>query len=290
MTPSKRPLPGRPLPSTSLPKGLLKKVAAAKPAPAKPATPRPMPKPVVAAPSPTLSKEATAAAALTTLRSGGPAIPKSMAAPRPSFARAKSWKGNKAGRRAAIAVAILFLCVLAWAIFFRRGDRVAAIESLQSKMDDRNLSWDDRRALGRQVREQERKLTPDERDKAQALREDRRGGGGFEQRLVSFFAKSPEDQIKELDKRIDDMMKNGNGGGGGRGGFGGGGPGGGGRGGRGGDPNSNAGRNRRLSSTPADTKAQRTIGRQLGQAYQSMLTNRASQRGITLPGGGGSRG
>jgi hypothetical protein len=240
-----------------------------------------MPKPAVAAPSPSLSKEATAAAALTTLRSGGPAIPKSSPAARPAFARSRSWKGNKAGRRAAIAAAILLVGLAAWALFFRKGDRVAAIENIQAKLDDKNLSWDDRRALSRQVRDQERKLTPDERDKVQALREDRRGGG-FEQRLTSFFAKSPAEQTKDLDKQIDDMMKRaqqyGNAGGGrgfgggGRGGFGGGGAG-----------NSNAGRNRRLSSTPADTKAERTIGRNLGQVYQSMLTQRANQRGITLP-------
>ncbi len=283
MTPSKRPLPGRPLPSTSLPKALLKKAAAAKPAPAKPSTPRPTPKPVVAAPSPTLSKEATAAAALSTLKAGGPAIPKSMPAARPAFARSKSWKNNKNGRRIAIAVALLLLAIGAWAIFFRHGDRIAAIESLQAKMDDKNLSWDDRRALSRQVRDQERKLSPDERDKLRALQEDRRGGGGFEQRLKSFFAKSQEDQNKELDKRLDDMMANGGGGGRGFGG-GGGGPGGG-RGGGGGAGNSNAGRNRRLSSTPADSKAERTQSRQLGQVYNNMLQQRASQRGITMPGG-----
>jgi translation initiation factor IF-2 len=285
MTPPKRPLPGRPLPSTSLPKALLKKAAAAKPAPAKPSTPRPAPKPVVSTPSPSLSKEATAAAALTTLRSGGPAIPKSSPAARPAFARSRSWKGNKTGRRAAIAAAVLLVGLAAWAMFFRKGDRVVAIENIQAKLDDKNLSWDDRRALSRQVRDQERKLTPDERDKVQALREDRRGGG-FEQRITSFFAKSPAEQTKDLDKQIDEMMKRaqqygqGGGGGGGRG-FGGGGRGfGGGR----GDPNnSNAGRNRRLSATPADTKAERTIGRQLGQVYQSMLTQRATQRGITLP-------
>jgi hypothetical protein len=175
-------------------------------------------------------------------------------------------------------------------MFFRKGDRVAAVENIQAKLDDKNLSWDDRRALSRQVREQERKLTPDERDKVQALREDRRGGWG-EQRLTSFFAKSPAEQTKELDKQIDDMMKRaqqfGNGGGG-RGGFGGGGRGFGGGG--GGQGNSNAGRNRRLSSTPADVKAERTINRQLNQVYQNMLTNRASQRGINLPGGGPPRG
>ena len=102
--------------------------------------------------------------------------------------------------------------------------------------------------------------------------------------MKSFFAKSPEDQTKELDKRLDDMMANGGGGGRGFGG-GGGGPGGGGRGGGGGAGNSNAGRNRRLSSTPADSKAERTIGRQLGQVYNNMLQQRASQRGISMPGG-----
>jgi hypothetical protein len=282
MTPSKRPLPGRPLPSTSLPKALLKKAAAAKPAPPKPSAPRPAPKPAVATSSPTLSKEATAAAALTSFRSPGAAMPASLPKARPTFARSRSGKGNKWGRRAAIAAAIVLLCVGgAWAFFFRHGDRIAAIESIEAKMQDKNLSWDDRRALSRQVRDQERKLSPDERDKLRAFQEDRRGGRG-EARLTSFFAKSPEEQTKDLDKQIDDMMKNGNGFG--RGGFGGGRGGGGGGGGAGG--NSNAGRNRRLSSTPADVKAERTIGRQLGQVYNNMLQNRASQRGITLPSGG----
>jgi hypothetical protein len=283
MTPSKRPLPGRPLPSTSLPKALLKKAAAAKPAPPKPSAPRPVPKPVVATPSPNLSKEATAAAALSTFRSPGAAMPKSVPTAHPALARSRSGKGNKWGRRAAIAAVIVLLCVGgAWAFFFRHGDPIAKIEDLQAKMDDKNLSWDDRRALSRQVRDQERKLSPDERDKLRAFQEDRRGGRG-EARLTSFFAKSPEEQTKDLDKQIDDMMKQG-GNGFGRGGFGGGGGGRGGGGGAGG--NSNAGRNRRLSSTPADVKAQRTIGRQLGQVYQNMLTDRASQRGITLPSGG----
>lgn len=282
MTPSKRTLPGRPLPSTSLPKALLKKAAAAKPAPPKPSAPRPAPKPVVATPSPTLSKEATAAAALSTFRSPGAAMPKSVPTARPAFARSSSGKGNnKWGRRAAITAVVVLLCVGgAWAFFFRHGDPIAKIESLQAKMDDKNLSWDDRRALSRQVRDQERKLSPDERDKLRAFQEDRRGGWG-EARLTSFFAKSPAEQTKDLDKQIDDMMKrqqsgNGFGRGGGFRGGGGGGAGG----------NSNAGRNRRLSSTPADVKAQRTIGRQLGQVYQNMLTDRASQRGITLPSGG----
>jgi hypothetical protein len=55
-------------------------------------------------------------------------------------------------------------------------------------------------------------------------------------------------------------------------------------GGGGGDPNqSNAGRNRMLSSIPADQRANWSNNRQLFQAYQVMLQNRATQRGIAFP-------
>jgi hypothetical protein len=51
-----------------------------------------------------------------------------------------------------------------------------------------------------------------------------------------------------------------------------------------GDPNqSNAGRNRMLSSIPADQRANWSNNRQLFQAYQVMLQNRATQRGIAFP-------
>lgn len=51
-----------------------------------------------------------------------------------------------------------------------------------------------------------------------------------------------------------------------------------------GDPNqSNAGRNRMLSSMPADQRANWSNNRQLFQAYQVMLQNRATQRGIAFP-------
>jgi hypothetical protein len=51
-----------------------------------------------------------------------------------------------------------------------------------------------------------------------------------------------------------------------------------------GDPNqSNAGRNRMLSSIPADQRANWSNNRQLFQAYQVMLQNRAAQRGIAFP-------
>jgi hypothetical protein len=45
----------------------------------------------------------------------------------------------------------------------------------------------------------------------------------------------------------------------------------------------NAGRNRILSSVPADQRANWSNNRQLFQAYQAMLQNRATQRGISLP-------
>jgi len=142
-------------------------------------------------------------------------------------------------------------------------------------------------------------------------------GGGFggrgmnDDQMKNFMAMPEGDQVKELDKRIDDMLqrqkdreardakngvksgdqssagKDGRGGGGGDGG-------GRGRGGRGGgdrDPNiANPRKNRMLSVTPADSRAQRGINRQMRQAFGNMLQARAQQRGVTLPQGGGGGG
>jgi hypothetical protein len=191
-----------------------------------------------------------------------------------------------------IAAIVLLICAGAAFAFLRPRDRGAEMAALREKMRDPNLSDDDRRAL----RDQMRSLWDQGGGRF-------RGGpprdfGGFGRRgrsdadIKKILAMSPADQIKELDKDIDDMLKrekqrqadaakNGNAnnqnGGGPRGG--GGGPGG---------PNqSTARRDRMLSSVPAEARADRTISRELHQAYNEMMQGRASQRGITLSGGGG---
>jgi hypothetical protein len=163
-----------------------------------------------------------------------------------------------------------------------------SMANLREQMRDPNLSEEDRRALWQQMRDQRggEDFGP-------------RGGGrgGGDVRIKKVLAMAPADQLKEMDKDIDEMVKRekqreerdkaqaakdakdgkpAN-------------PAGGGRGGRGGppDPNApNAWRNRMTSSTPADARANRTISRELSQAYREMLQQRANQRGVNIPNGG----
>jgi hypothetical protein len=174
------------------------------------------------------------------------------------------------------------------------------IAELREKMRDPNLSDDERDALWQKMRDQ--RGGRGQRGGGPDFGGDWGGRGRGEADVKKFFAMAPADQARELDKVIDDIKKrqdkqkaadakkpadntNANSGGGG-----GGGPGGG-RGGRGGfDPNqANARSNRRLSSTPADSRANRGISRQLRTAYNEALQSRAGQRGVTIPTMGGGR-
>jgi hypothetical protein len=197
---------------------------------------------------------------------------------------------QRSKKRWAILAAIMLLlgAGIAYAMGFIGPHKSMA--ALREKLKDPTLSEDDRRAVWQQMRQQRGAGDAGSRRDFGG----RRGGG--DDRVKKFFAMAPADQLKELDKDIDEMAKraakdgqngnnptaNGNGGGNGRGGGGGGGR----------DPNqANAGRNRMLSSIPADSRANRTIGREMRQAYNEMLQGRAGQRGISLPqGGGGGRG
>jgi hypothetical protein len=274
MTPPKRPfITGRPLPTTSLPKAALasRRAADVKIAPAaKVATPAKVAAPAkIAAPVKVASPPANGHAA---------------ASPRPHVARIGKQRSKK--RWAILAAIMLLLGVgIAFAMGFLGPHKSMA--ELREKLKDPTLSEDDRRAVWQQMRQQ--------RGAGDfGARRDfggRRGGG--DDRVKKFFAMSPADQLKELDKDIDEMLKraakdgqngnnpaaNGNGGGNGRGG-------GGGR-----DPNqANAGRNRMLSSIPADSRANRTINREMRQAYNEMLQGRANQRGVSVPPGRGRGG
>jgi hypothetical protein len=159
--------------------------------------------------------------------------------------------------------------------------------ALREKLRDPNLSDTDRRAAWDQMRSL--------RDQGGRSRGGPRDFGGRRGRgetdIKKVLAMAPADLIKALDKDIDDMMKrekerqaqaakNGgnaqNGQGNGRGG----GPG-------GGQNQSTARRDQMLSSRPAESRADRTISREMRQAYNEMLQGRASQRGITLSSGGG---
>jgi len=183
-----------------------------------------------------------------------------------------------------IAAIVLLLCAGAAFVFMRPRDRGAEMAALREKLRDPNLSNDDRRAAWDQMRS----LRDQGGDRFRGGPRDfggRRGRSDAD--IKKILAMKPADQLKELDKDIDDMLKrqaqngqNGAQNGGGNGGRGGG------FGGR--DPNqSTARRDRMLSSIPAESRANRTIGRELHQAYNEMLQVRATQRGVTIGGGGG---
>lgn len=321
MIPSKRPLGSRPLPSTSLPKAALAKAAMAKAAMAKTVAKVPA-KPAVA-PKPNLVKSSAPAAL------AGAALP-STSLPKGALANKRvvrvsrginlSLKGRSKWTYAGLAVAFLLVGTgVAYAFGFigpKKKSVDAQLWAIDKKMRDTNLTKEEQDALEGQKfqimmknNRLPRGFTDDGGDS---------GRGGFggrmsDDQLNAFMSLPPADQVKELDKRIDDMVqrqkdreardaKNGvkrsdqasggrDGRGGGGGGPGGGGPGGGGPGGgRGGrDPNgpTNSWRNRMLSSTPADGRAQRGINREVRKAYSEMMQGRADQRGISLPSGGG---
>lgn len=322
MIPSKRPLGSRPLPSTSLPKAALAKAALAKAAlaktaPAKTAVAKPVAKTAVGKPvaaKPSLAPAAfvagatlpSASLAKGTLANG--TLAKGALA-KGRLVRVSSGKFNLKDRSKkfwALAVTLFLLLSggIGWAfgLIGPRPSFRAQMASIDKQLQNPDLTKDDREALeGEQF-----KLLMNKGRLPRGFSDDGSSGfgggrGGMRgDQLKAFMAMSPADQTKELDKRIDDILawqkkreaqdaankdsasagKDGSG----RGGRGG--DGGGGRGGRGPrDPNgpSNSWRNRMLSSTPADSRAQRGMNRQVQKAFGEMMQNRATQRGVTLP-------
>ncbi len=184
---------------------------------------------------------------------------------------------------------------------FRADPQVAAVMDLGKQMRNEDLSREERGKLFGQMREAMDQLSDAQRQ--QVRQQFERGRDGWRQReqqkMNEFFALSKKDQVKQLDKDIDEMLKrrkewekrqkqrnaerakqqqsgtqagnngNGGGGGGGRGGPGGGGGGG------------DRGQQRRLSldNSSASQQAQRS-------EYGRMLSTRMAQRGIPMTGGG----
>jgi len=207
-------------------------------------------------------------------------------------------------------VLLLFLLVGgAGAYYVFRPDPMAAVMNLQQQMRNEDLTREQREELFGQMREAQNNLSEGQR---QALRQQ------FEERMVvreqermnAFFALARTEQIKQLDKEIDNELKRqkereqrmlerqasgqgqggqGQGGRGGQGGQGGQGGGGGGRGGGGGGGDRGQQARARLDSRPASAGAQSAI-------YRRMMNDRQAQRGLPITtgrggfGGGGGRG
>jgi hypothetical protein len=189
------------------------------------------------------------------------------------------------GRVIALIAMLMITCVAAaWFTGLIGPDpRLAEIRDLQAKLGDQSLSDKDRRATFDEIRKKMDELPESVRQKLWQERMNGRGQGGprgFGGVAPGQLLAMPVDKRNaELDKMLDRMVafqkqaaQNGQGGPGGPGG----GPRGpGGPGGPGGPQNS--GRNRFLSSMPAENRATWGIMRQLMQA-------RAEQRGISMGG------
>jgi hypothetical protein len=204
---------------------------------------------------------------------------------------------------------------------FRTDPALAAALDLQKQMRNEDLPREDRRKLFGQMREAMDNLTPEQRH--QVFQQMGRGPEGWmareKKRMDDFLALSKKDQVKALDKDIDEMVKRRKDwekrqkerekeraaqaaqGGGANGGSGSGGANGGnnnnnnnnnsGQGGQGGGRGGNGGgggdrgQQRRLALDNSSARQQAQ-----GSEYRRMLGNRMQQRGIPNTGGGGRRG
>ena len=105
-------------------------------------------------------------------------------------------------KRKFIGLGLLLLIAAAFAIFWRlRPDpRVAEARELGKQMRNTNLSADQRRALGKQLRDKVQQLSPAQRrqlfgDRRKAMRE----------RMAGYFKKPRREQIAQLDEDINRM-------------------------------------------------------------------------------------
>lgn len=197
----------------------------------------------------------------------------------------KSSSGG-AKRWAIVATILLSMIGSGWFAFgYFKGDDLSALKELREKMRDDSLTREQRRELGNQMRQEYEKLGPDQRRELWQARE-LRHNQEMQSHLAKFFALSPDERKKELDKQIDEMEKRrkqrekeraeranrDRGDGGGRGGPGGGGPG-------GFDRGSQTGADRlarqkdRLNNTTPELRSMRGD-------YFRMMQDRRAERGL----------
>jgi hypothetical protein len=190
---------------------------------------------------------------------------------------------------------LLLLASLAWVFGFVGGTdpAIAKLNDMRSQMGDKNLTDAQRSALRGEFRDQMRSLSDDQRH---AFFESGRGEweGRQRQRMNEFFAMSKADQQKKLDEALNRMLegqKNSQSGGqslaGGQG-----------QNNQGQNANGNPGGRGGRSSMTDEQREERSKRRiensdptsraQFAQ-YRKMLGDRAAQRGISMPVGGGGR-
>lgn len=102
---------------------------------------------------------------------------------------------------ASIVLLSAFLAALAF-LRFRPDPKVAQARELAKQLADRSLPAEQRRELGKQFREQVQRLSPAQRGD---LFKDRRKA--MEERIASFFKKSRQEQLAQLDEDIDRMQQ-----------------------------------------------------------------------------------
>jgi hypothetical protein len=221
--------------------------------------------------------------------------PRIIKSSRPS---AKS-SGDSSGKKKWVVIAALFLLfagVGAWAMSSRTDPHVLRVQELRVQME--NAPPEQRRELWGQMRQEFEQMPEASRE---ALFEDRRKEweAREDKYMTEFFAKTKQEQIAEIDKRIDESEKrrkerekrraqgnNGNRGdrgqlaqaGGNGGGGGGRGPGGGGGQRGAGGRDSLERRKGYLDKSSPDSRAQRG-------AYRRMMEERRAQRGLPADGG-----
>jgi hypothetical protein len=209
----------------------------------------------------------------------------------PSKLKAEPDNKNRKRIIAVVLILLLLSATGAWAMWSREDPQMAKVREMGAQIEE--LPWDQRRQQFETMRVEYDKLTEEQKD---VLRDERRQK--WEEReakeMKDFFSKTKEQQVAELDKRIDQMQewKKKREQGGDRGRRRGGGGGGGNRGGQktqnfGKDANGNsASVDRRMNSLDrrsADSRAQRS-------EYGRMMMARMKERGIAMPSFPGRRG
>lgn len=116
-----------------------------------------------------------------------------------SSGNAKSW----------VIVITVLLSVIGsgWFAFgYFSGEDLTALNELREKMRDDSLTPEQRRELGGQMRQEFEKLSPEQRREMWQSREQHQNRE-MQNHLTQFFALSPDERNKALDKQIDDMEK-----------------------------------------------------------------------------------
>jgi hypothetical protein len=108
-------------------------------------------------------------------------------------------------RKGIVALGIVIVLVVLVVCLYQRirpDPQLASARELGKQLADRSLSADQRRELGKQFREEMRKLSPQQRGQ---LFKDRQKA--MQDRIAGFFKKSRQEQVAQLDEDINRMQQ-----------------------------------------------------------------------------------